>query len=769
VIGRYVVLGKLGAGAMGVVLSAYDPELDRKIAVKLLEPRGGDRTAARARLQREAQALAKLNHPNVVAVHDVGEHDGQVFLAMEFVHGQTLRDWQSVERPNWREVVEAFAAAGRGLAAAHDVGLIHRDFKPDNVMIGEDGRVRVMDFGLARADAQLDAPSADSSEIDDAVRQDASSAELTRTGAMMGTPAYMAPEQFSAGEVTARADQFAFCVTLYESLFATRPFAGDSLAALAFNVSEGRVRVPPRASAVPSWLRRLVTRGLAPRPDDRFGSMNELLAALGAGEKARKRRRWVGLAGAGAAMVAAPLGFDHLDTVQRTQACTDEGDAIQEIWNENTAAALRESFRSTGAAYAPAVAEKVVYWLDRQAAGWREHATQVCLEVEVHQTRGTANAAKARWCLQERRLELENAMEELRQPDVLVIQDAIQMAASLPPIVTCIDEASLAGLPDPPPDALRPEILGIRKQLSQVRFLERGGSYDDGLELAAQAVTRADALGWEPLAARAREDQALFLNRLGRSEEAEAASIDAYMVAAKSGTWDVAVNAAIHLVFVVGYQQKRTDEAKAWAKHAEVAIALAGDPLGLWEAHRLNNLGATHQAAGEAEQAKAAHRRALEIRETTFGPNHVSVGESLNNLANAHIDASEADESRRLLERSLATLEEALGEHHPTVGQIQANLGVSLGVGKDYAGAREHLEKALAIGEAAFGADHVSLVRTLQNLSATQQSLGDPVAARANLVRAVGILESQATPDPEQIAALHERLAHPALAADAPQ
>lgn len=198
-IGRYVVLGSVGRGAMGVVLAAFDPELDRKIALKLLH--SGSSSDGRARLQREAQALARLSHPNVIRVHDVGTHQDQVFIAMELVQGTTLDMWLQRRRPSWRTVVEMFIRAGEGLAAAHDAGMIHRDFKPANVLVSDDERVKVTDFGLARIDA--DPPAEPAAAPDSGSGLDSSSSPtLTRTGSLMGTPAYMAPEQLMADQRT---------------------------------------------------------------------------------------------------------------------------------------------------------------------------------------------------------------------------------------------------------------------------------------------------------------------------------------------------------------------------------------------------------------------------------------------------------------------------------------------------------------------------------------------------------------------------------------
>src|SRR6266700_2044762 len=309
-IGRYVVLEMIGRGAMGEVYAAYDPKLNRKVAIKLLRSRPGtvvDPTL-RLRMMREAQAIAKLSHPNVVVVHDVGALGSQVFVAMEFVDGQTLSSWLLQQPRPWPEVLKIFVDAGRGLAAAHDKSLVHRDFKPDNVMIGADGHVRVMDFGLARSTevnrrwagapspASSDPSSVESSGDLAVTRQvspvhgptdvpaDAASditvLQLTHAGAVMGTPAYMAPEQFQGRSTDPRSDQFGFCVALYEALYRERPFRGQTFDEMEANVLAGHVRPPPPGTGVPPRIRKLLLRGLQAQPAARWPSMKELLAAL---------------------------------------------------------------------------------------------------------------------------------------------------------------------------------------------------------------------------------------------------------------------------------------------------------------------------------------------------------------------------------------------------------------------------------------------------------------------------------------------------------
>jgi serine/threonine-protein kinase len=270
-LGRYAVREWLGAGGMGVVYAAEDPTLGRRVALKLLrrEASGEAGEAARARLLREAQAMARLSHPNVLPVFDLGTTaDGQVFLAMEWVRGPTLAGWlRERERP-WREVLALFVAAGRGLAAAHRAGLVHRDFKPANVLVGEDGRPRVTDFGLVReAHAAGDAHAEPSGASQDTA--------LTRAGTVAGTPAYMAPEQHAGAGVDARADQFSFCVALSEALHGERPFAED-----ASGEARWRPRRAPTSRRLPSHVREALARGLARKPEARFASMDALLAAL---------------------------------------------------------------------------------------------------------------------------------------------------------------------------------------------------------------------------------------------------------------------------------------------------------------------------------------------------------------------------------------------------------------------------------------------------------------------------------------------------------
>jgi hypothetical protein len=298
-VGRYQVRRMIGAGGAGVVYEAFDPQLGRRIALKMLRPDGGSwLTRGPRRLLREARAMARLAHPNVVNVHDAGTHLGEVFIALEYVDGRTVARWLRETRPDWREIVRVFVDAGQGLAAAHRARLVHGDFKPENVLIAGDGRARVTDFGLARLDTDpLPDPRAPS-------EPPAGEPSLfTQTGALVGTPAYMAPEQFQGARPDERTDQFNFAAALYRSLYELRPFGGDrtepaTVDTLAREVIAGQLHQPV-GTAVPGAVFAVVRRGLSGAPAERFPSMDALLESLaatlasGPGEKRRPARRWL--------------------------------------------------------------------------------------------------------------------------------------------------------------------------------------------------------------------------------------------------------------------------------------------------------------------------------------------------------------------------------------------------------------------------------------------------------------------------------------------
>lgn len=327
---RYTVLDVLGHGGMGLVLAAHDSRLNRRVALKLLRPRWClDDSDSQVRLLREAQAMAQLNHPHVVHVYDSGQlEDDALFIAMEYVEGQTLRHWLQQQPRTWRQVLRAFLEAGQGLSAAHDAGLVHRDFKPDNVLVGEDRRIRVMDFGVAQA---MPAPGAAPREAPRSLPR-AWVEPLTESGSLLGTPRYMAPEQLQRQPVDARSDLFAFCVALYEALYDQPPFEGDDFSELLEARQAERLVPPPAQTEVPAWVGRAVLRGLKADPHQRPGSMRELLAEL-EDDPRQRWRAWLTrgeLVGAGALLLLTLLwGWTHPREPASTVVPLPEEPAVQ--------------------------------------------------------------------------------------------------------------------------------------------------------------------------------------------------------------------------------------------------------------------------------------------------------------------------------------------------------------------------------------------------------------------------------------------------------
>ncbi len=750
VIGRYLVLHQLGAGGMGKVFAAHDPELDRRVALKLLHARDDDAglsSSGHARLLREAQAMAKLSHPNVVAIHDVGEYRGQIFLAMEFIDGATLRRWYQDTSPDWRDVLRCYVMAGRGLAAAHDKGIVHRDFKPDNVMVGADGRVCVMDFGLAsspRRDdddpevplAELDGPGAFSNS-------DALNLPLTRYGEVMGTPAYMAPEQWAGGATDHRTDQFAFCIALYEALFGQRPFEGGSMPALSMNVSQGRVRPIPAGSKVPSWLRRVCLRGLSAPADLRYPSMNALLSDLERGQ-ARARRRWL-YAGVGVLLVAGlgVQGYDNHRTRQIEADCDDEGKVLVAQLDAGERDAIARGLRGSGASHAAATATRVQPWIDEFADNWGAQRTALCLSERLHDNRSASEIARADWCLQDGRLRYEALLGQLREADPNVANVAVSTAASLPRPVECLDPAVLANLPDPPAPDTRDDVDRIRTELARARALSETNKHEQALAIVEPAAMQAEVLGWPPMLARARALQGRILEQLGRYDEAEAASEDAYYTAAKASAWQTAADAAVDLVYIVGYRQRRHREGDTWAEHAALAISFAGDPLGLRETGRLASLGVVQYAAGEYPLARSTQTLAMQRWGVALGELHPRVARSLQDLGIVDHSLGKFDEARARFERALDISERTLGEDHPQVAKCLANLGAVAVATGNLDEAKTNFARALRIQEATYGSDHPEVATALNNLAAAYVEEGSLAEAKQMHERALKIWETK--------------------------
>jgi serine/threonine protein kinase/tetratricopeptide (TPR) repeat protein len=496
-VGRYRIIDVLGRGGMGVVYKAVDPELDRPIALKLVAcGLGTVAEEARLRLLREAKTLAQLSHPNIVTVHDVGSHDGHLFVAMEFVVGLTLRAWLA-NAPTSREILRVFRAAASGLAAAHRLGIVHRDFKPDNVLVGDDGRVRVVDFGIAQVN-QMPRGSLPSVPISDP--------EITRTGAIMGTPVYMAPEQDLGKPVDGRSDQFSFCAALYEALFAVRPFAGDMYEDIRTHRLAGQLTTPVKAPYMLPRVRRALRRGLEREPENRHTSMDALLLALD------EPRRWrqlaiivlaaMALAGGGWATWLATHQPPSTDELCSVSSETE----IEQVWGPKRHVELIESFGANAS-----VATSLAASLDDYVAEWKRRRMSACRRVVSGGSARDRNDVSEMQlqCLRERARALDARVAVLvhaaREPQV---ERATLDATGLKSLQSC-DGNGLPGLADDQRDRVLEDVFAGTAALSN-------GDLDEAERRAKHAISISTTGGNEPDAA------ALLL--LGRAQAHGSAS-----------------------------------------------------------------------------------------------------------------------------------------------------------------------------------------------------------------------------------------------------
>jgi len=735
-IGRYLVIEKIGHGGMGVVYSAYDPELDRKIAIKLLRVRFWHEDG-QARARREAQALAQLEHPNVVTVYDVGHVGEQLFLAMELVDGVSLSAWLGAEPRTWKQVVRVMLDVGRGLQAAHDAGIVHRDVKPSNILVCGNGSARIVDFGVASdADSKTAA-------------QGAGDAEGATEVDVAGTPAYMAPEQ-AEGQATPRSDQFSFCVTLWEALYGYRPEARERDTDWLSSDSSGEqappvARLRPHATtAAPRWLRRAVQRGLHADPDRRQPGMKALVAEITPPDtRARVALAATGLSVALAAGLALSLvGAEAPDAAR----CEVGGTRIDQVWNDAARGRLARAFAATGRSYASETADKMSELLSRRSQTWRQTRREVCRATWVLGEQSEKLLDRRMRCLDRRRGEL-SSLVELYTHDLnpAMIDHAVSAAASLPAAQECAgitDDVTL----EPADPALRDALAGLRAEVDRQTSLRLAGRAADAAELGVGVAARAADLGFAPVEAQSLIELAMAQSAAGRADEAETTLGRTAIAAAKAGDSRIAARTAVRLVYVVGYEQDRRTEGKLLQPLAEAAVLAAdGSPEVRAElrAELLTARGGMAVYEGDYAAAHDDMAAALALFEQAWGADDPRMGQPLNNLGVVSNFEEKYERSTRYLERAVDVWTRGLGPSHPDLATALNTLGSA------YAGAGQldkavaTYQRALAVSEAANGADHPGVAIVLSNLGIEYMRMGRLDEALAHYTRALSIREAR--------------------------
>jgi tetratricopeptide (TPR) repeat protein/predicted Ser/Thr protein kinase len=736
-VGRFVLLGLLGRGGMGEVYAAYDPELDRKVAVKILRARSED---GEARLLREAQAIAKLQHPNVVVVYDVGKFHDTVFIAMEFVDGNTLGYWMHAEKRTWRETLRLFQQAGQGLAAAHEIGMIHRDFKPDNVMLTKDGQVRVMDFGLARqvsegpqtakrlTPADLQAAKAEAmaaataaiagdpdmqatrplgptaAEADVGTSTSRLNLKLTQTGAQIGTPAYMAPEQFAPGRaIDARTDQFSFCVALYEALYGERPFVADNLVALTAAVLMGEVRPPPEKTRVPGWIRRVLLRGLSVNPAARYGSMTALLTALER-DPAVRRRRWLAVAGAAAAVVGLVVGANRLGSGARTM-CSGGGARFAGVWEaggEPSARkdAIRQAFTKTGKAFAAQAFVGASKYLDEYVERWTSMYRDACEATHVRGDQSAEVMDLRMSCLSDRLGSVRALTDVLAKADERVVQNAVTAAGALPSLDPCADVVGLRAVVKPPADPeTRKRVDDLRRQVAEVKALSDSGQCTAAEARGVPLIEAVRATRYQPLLAEVLtvvgylgdlcDDPSVAIEHLKRGYEAAVAGhADAVAAEAASGLPVLAAN-----------RMGQTALANDWARIARASLERMGGNERL-EGYLLSAEAAVAGTEHDFDRWIALLRRSQEVTVRALGADHPMAITGIANIGDAFAVSGHYEEAIAADRQARAAAERTLGPDHPLVGNISSNECEALNRLGRYGEALVACQHALAIWRA---------------------------------------------------------------------
>ncbi len=747
-IGRYVVERQLGAGGLGVVYLADDPELRRKVVIKLLRASASG-PQDRARMLREAQAMAQVSHPNVVPIYDVGVHDDQVFLAMEFIDGADLATWLREPR-GVRETLDAFLGAARGLAAAHRAGLVHRDFKPHNVMRARTGEVKVTDFGLARAgvEAPPEGAAAADAPAPSAPRPSATllDSPLTHTGALVGTPAYMAPEQIRGEPVDARSDQFSFCVALYEALYGERPFRGATLTELFDSTLQGfddrRLEALARRRRLPARVRQAIRRGLRADPAARFPSMDALIAELAP----RTSRRAIGAAAAAGAALLAAGGYAVLDRPGRDPAALCSGGAAElaAVWSPGRRQAIEAAFAAldgtapAGPRPAARAFAVVAGAVDGYAAAWRDGHRRAC---EATRVRGeqTVDVMELRMgCLRRRRGELDALLDVLARPDRELLASAAQIAASLTSPAACEQVEALAASRPPADPAKAAEIERLEGELAQARAQLAVLRLEPAAARLDAALARAERAGHKPLIAELELERGRTSLQGGRDPDAERQLHRAVEVAEEAGVDRVRALAFIHLIGLAS-GAGRHDEAERWARYAQATIERLGKDRALLAELDLK-LAEAQRARGKSKDAEATLRRAIERLTALHGPQSREVGLALRDLAMALEEVNDHERAFEELRRSRDVLLAALGPDNPEAA-------VSTGLMGAVRYEQKRFEEALALGREEleamlryFGASHPFVAQSYQAQAMKLQGVGRNDEAIAMLKRATAII-----------------------------
>ena len=706
-VGRFEILHAVGRGGMGAVYAAHDPQLDRRVALKLLHNDRGPRDSGPGEdLLAEARALARLNHANVVTIYETGVHEGALFLAMEFLDGGTLVLWgreHPVRTPaDARATVRLYLRAGAGLVAAHEAGLVHRDFKPANVLLGRDGRLAVADFGLARGSS---ISAADLTFLD----EDPSDQGMT-TATFAGTPAYMSPEQFE-GVVDARSDQFSFCVSLWEALFGRRPFEGKTPTALQQRMREGEPSIPTGAARVPRGIESALRRGLSVEPEDRWPSMTPLLAALAYDPAERVRRAVVVVAAGGVLGMAAWQPWER-----EASPCEGAEDALEVAWGSPRRDEVAAALTSTDSEFGRQTLERVEQGIDAYVERWHQVRSESCQASLVRRERSQEAYDLTMQCLNTRRDELDAVTSVLAEGDVSVAARAVAAVAALSPASQCTDLEALRS--EAPQDPQRAEERGaLERERLRIRALLDTGQHLAAAAASPAAVAAARAANDDRALARALELHGRIVLQGGQRQDAQAPLQEALRLAASAG--DDALAARVW-PSIVGLVDQPLGDPRPLDN-----LRLAAETVVLRGGNHPTDRAALHHAFGDVarkaksfDEAEREHKAGLALRREHMADQKLEVADSLNKLAGVYFDRRELPEAEAMAKEVIAAFTDALGADHPNVATVGYNLAGIFAMQGKYEEAIAAYENTLRIYGQVYGPRSLKMATALNNLAA---------------------------------------------------
>lgn len=721
-VGRYRVREEIGRGGMGRVLRGHDPSLDRDVAIKLILPSALS-TEAKERFAREAETLGTLRHPNVLEVFDVGESEGAPYFVMEFVQGHNLDVWSRGRSP--REVLACLRGAGRGLAAAHAKGVLHRDFKPSNVIVGRDGRAKVADFGLAGFEAVQTVPTGGGAAVD----------SLTKTGAVMGTLPYMAPELLEGGKASFLSDQFAFCVTMHEVLYGARPFFGADARALSAAIRSGEVPPAPEDVFIPRRVRRALLRGLSPEPRERFASMRALLHKLRPGRGTlTKIFVGVGLAGGAGLVVVGAFGLG----APSSSACSSFAQELGESYDSAARARIRSSFGASKRPYAEASSRSTLEGLDTYAEQWISGTTDSCTASEKGELAGEALDLRMR-CFRHAAQSLEALVSLLESPQERHIEKGSELVATLPTLRLCSDLDALTRfsvLPSNADEVGQEEALD--PILSQAHAKTLVQDIDGAWDLLERHAVALDAATYPPILVRTFRVRARVLLAREDLAGARGASLRAHEIAVEHRLDRDASRTATFLGRIAAREGNR-QEAERWF---DLALSLA-EARGFNQlmAFTLTNVSKFYEERGELDRAVDAARRAVELTEDDPSYPPTSRAGVLLGYADRLFARGGGDDGLPQLQEAQRILRALHGDSHPAVGSVESSLQVRASRRGDYQASFRHGRESLRITLAIDGEGSLRAIAATVNLAIALKELGRYDEAAHELQRADVMLE----------------------------